>query len=126
MLNVETVGLFHLAPGATDLRKSIDGLSVLVSAVFRLVPAQVKIVQHVRYVYGCRNCEKTGIEVPIKTEEAPKPVIEKGLASPSAVAYVMTLKCIGIGGDKLTLTKIGSPPKRVGKFLISTQSPINN
>jgi hypothetical protein len=48
MLNMETAGPFHLAPGATYLRKSIDGLSVLVSALFKLVPAQVKIVQYVR------------------------------------------------------------------------------
>jgi transposase len=60
----------------------------------KLVPAQVKIVQHARFVYGCRNCEKTGIEVPIKTAKAPKPVIEKGLASPSALAYVMTMKFV--------------------------------
>jgi transposase len=60
----------------------------------KLVPAQVKIVQHARIVYGCRNCEKTGVEVPIKTAAAPKPVIEKGLASPSAVAYVMTMKFV--------------------------------
>jgi transposase len=60
----------------------------------KLIPAQVKIVQHVRFVYGCRNCEKNSIEVPIKTAEAPRPVIEKGLASPSAVAYVMTLKFV--------------------------------
>jgi transposase len=60
----------------------------------KLVPAQAKIVQHARFVYGCRNCEKNSIEVPIKTAEAPKPVIEKGLASPSAVAYVMTLKFV--------------------------------
>jgi len=38
MLNIETAGQFHLAPGATDLRKSIDGLSVLVGAVFKLDP----------------------------------------------------------------------------------------
>ena len=38
MLNIDTAGHFHLAPGATDLRKSIDGLSVLVSAVFKLDP----------------------------------------------------------------------------------------
>jgi transposase len=38
MLNIETGGQFHLAPGATDLRKSIDGLSVLVSGVFHLNP----------------------------------------------------------------------------------------
>lgn len=60
----------------------------------KLIPAQVKIVQHARIVYGCRNCEKNGIEVPIKTATAPRPVIEKGLASPSAVAYVMTMKFV--------------------------------
>ncbi len=60
----------------------------------KLVPAQVKIVQHARFVYGCRNCEKNGIQVPIKTAKAPRPVIEKGLASPSAVAYVMTMKFV--------------------------------
>ena len=36
MLNAESVERIHLAPGATDLRKSIDGLSALVSAVFEL------------------------------------------------------------------------------------------
>lgn len=60
----------------------------------KLIPAQVRMIQHARYVYGCRNCEKNGIEVPIKTAEAPRPVIEKGLASPSAVAYVMTMKFV--------------------------------
>jgi len=60
----------------------------------KLIPAQVKIIQHARFVYGCRNCEKNGIEVPIKTAKAPRPVIEKGLASPSAVAYVMTMKFV--------------------------------
>jgi len=38
MLNLESVGQVHLAPGATDLRKSINGLSALVSAVFELDP----------------------------------------------------------------------------------------
>lgn len=60
----------------------------------KLIPAQVRMIQHARYVYGCRNCEKNGIEVPIKTAKAPKPVIEKGLASPSAIAYVMTMKFV--------------------------------
>ncbi len=60
----------------------------------KLIPAQVKMIQHARYVYGCRNCEENGIEVPIKTATAPRPVIEKGLASPSALAYVMTMKFV--------------------------------
>jgi hypothetical protein len=34
MLNAESIEQVCLAPGATDLRKSIDGLSALVSAVF--------------------------------------------------------------------------------------------
>ena len=38
MLNLESVGQIYLAPGVTDLRKSIDGLSAIVSAVFELDP----------------------------------------------------------------------------------------
>jgi transposase len=38
MLNLESVGQVLLAPGATDLRKSIDGLAALVSVVFELDP----------------------------------------------------------------------------------------
>ena len=38
MLILETVGQIYLAPGVTDLRKSIDGLSAVVSAVFELDP----------------------------------------------------------------------------------------
>jgi transposase len=38
MLNPESVEGIYLAPGVTDLRKSIDGLSALVSAVFELDP----------------------------------------------------------------------------------------
>ena len=38
MLNGESIGQVLLAPGVTDLRKSIDGLAALVSAVFALDP----------------------------------------------------------------------------------------
>ena len=38
MLNSEAAGQIYLAPGVTDLRKSIDGLSAIVSAVFELDP----------------------------------------------------------------------------------------
>ena len=60
----------------------------------KLIPATVKMIQHAQIVYGCRNCEKNGIEVPIKTAKAPNPVIKNGLASPSAVAYVMNMKFV--------------------------------
>lgn len=38
MLKTETVNHVYLAPGHTDMRKSIDGLAVLVSAEFNLDP----------------------------------------------------------------------------------------
>jgi len=38
MLNPESVEQVLLAPGATDLRKSIDGLSAIVAAVFEQDP----------------------------------------------------------------------------------------
>jgi transposase len=38
MLSLESVEHVYLAPGATDLRKSIDGLSALVSSVSELDP----------------------------------------------------------------------------------------
>lgn len=38
MLKLDSVGKVHLAPGATDLRKSIDGLSAMVSVQFELDP----------------------------------------------------------------------------------------
>jgi transposase len=38
MLKMETVGQVHLAPGATDLRKSVDGLAAMVRVQFDLDP----------------------------------------------------------------------------------------
>lgn len=59
-----------------------------------IVPAQVKVKRHVRYVYGCRHCDKNEINVPIVTAPAPKALIPKSLASASALAYVMSQKYV--------------------------------
>jgi transposase len=59
-----------------------------------IIPAQVRVIRHVRYVYGCRHCDKSEIEVPIVTAEAPKALIPKSLASASAIAYVMSEKFV--------------------------------
>jgi transposase len=60
----------------------------------KLIPAQVKIVQHANILYARRHCEKNRTQAHIKTAKAPRPVIEKGLASPSAPAHVMTMKFV--------------------------------
>lgn len=58
----------------------------------KIIPAQVVIVQHVRYTYSCRNCEKTGMEAPVIKAPVKNAVIKGGFASPDAVAYIMTQK----------------------------------
>jgi transposase len=59
-----------------------------------IIPAQVKIREHVRLTYACRNCETTGISVPIIKAPMPKPVVKGGFASPEAVAHIMTQKFV--------------------------------
>ena len=59
-----------------------------------VIPAQAKVREHVRFKYSCRCCEKNNERTPIKEAEAPHPVIAKGYASPSLVAYVMTMKYV--------------------------------
>ena len=41
-----------------------------------IVPAQVKVVEHICNVYGCRDCEKNNIHTPIVKAETPEPVIK--------------------------------------------------
>jgi transposase len=65
-----------------------------VRSELNIIPAQVKVIEHVRFKYGCRHCEKHSETTPIKTAPAPNPVIRKGYASPSSVAYVMTAKFV--------------------------------
>jgi transposase len=60
----------------------------------KIIPAQAKVVEHKRYVYSCRNCEKHDVSVPIVKAQVPKPLIKGSLASPSAVAHIMTQKYV--------------------------------
>ena len=60
----------------------------------QIVRPQVKVISHVRYIYSCRHCERHEIETPIVKADAPGSFIEKSLASPSAVAYIMGMKFV--------------------------------
>ncbi|TFE19392.1 IS66 family transposase [Cohnella luojiensis] len=59
-----------------------------------IVPAEVKVVRHVRQVYACRHCEREEIRTPIVTAPMPKPVQPGSLASPSILAHVMSQKYV--------------------------------
>lgn len=58
----------------------------------KFIPAEVKVVEHVRYTYTCRNCEKENISTPIITAKMPNPVLPCSFVSPSLMAYTMDRK----------------------------------
>jgi transposase len=60
----------------------------------KVIPVQVMVTEHVRYVYACRNCEKNEITTPILSAPMPNPAIKNSLASPSMLAHIMTRKYV--------------------------------
>jgi transposase len=59
-----------------------------------LIPARAMIVEHVQYVYSCRECEKNACGVPVVKAPVDEPVIKGSFASPEAVAHIMTQKYV--------------------------------
>lgn len=78
----------------TSCGSALHEMSKEVRRELKVIPAEVKVVEHVRYVYSCRPCEREAIETPIVTASMPKPVQPGSLASPSMVAYVMSQKYV--------------------------------
>lgn len=60
----------------------------------KVIPAQVSVVKHVRYVYACRRCEQENTKNSIVTARMPAPVLPGSLASPSAIAHTMSQKYV--------------------------------
>lgn len=60
----------------------------------KIVPAQVSVVKHVRHKYACRHCQVEETTTPILTATMPKPAFVGSVASPSAVAHIMTEKFV--------------------------------
>jgi transposase len=59
-----------------------------------IIPAQVKVIEHIRETYSCRNCEHNGTSVPVIKAPISEPVIKGSAASPSTVAHVMVQKYV--------------------------------
>jgi transposase len=95
-LPVETIE-YHL-PEADQVCPCCQGalheMSKEIRKELKMIPAQVKVVEHVRHVYSCRQCEKEGIETPVITAPMPKPAAPGSLASPSILAYTMSQKYV--------------------------------
>ena len=52
-----------------------------------IIPAQVKVLRHIRIKYACPCCKKH-----IKTASKPKQPIEKSIAAPGLLAYICVMK----------------------------------
>ncbi len=59
-----------------------------------VIPAQVKIREHIYKVYACRDCEKDECSVPIVKSPVDEPVIKGSFASPEIIAHIMTQKFV--------------------------------
>lgn len=93
-LPVETIhyDLSESEKVCSECDHSMHEMSTQIRKELKIIPAQVTVVEHVQHIYSCRHCETHEIKTPIKKAEMPRPVIPKGLASPSAVAFIMTQK----------------------------------
>jgi transposase len=55
-------------------------------------PACFKVLEHVQYKYGCDDCDENGDNPQIELAPKPPQPIEKGLAGPGLLAYVIVSK----------------------------------
>lgn len=97
-----------------DCQGPLHVMSTEVRRELKDIPAQVKVVQHVRHVYSCRRCEREGTETPVLTAPMPKPALPGSLASPSLLALIMTQKYV----DALPLYRQEEQWARVSTFCL--------
>jgi transposase len=62
------------------------------SEKLEFIPAQVKVIEHVRPKYACRACEINGTQNTIKQAPVPASIIPKGYATPSLLSQIITSK----------------------------------
>ena len=58
----------------------------------KVIPAEVKVVEHVRIKYSCRTCDREATTTPIVTAPMPRPVYPGSLASASLMADILHQK----------------------------------
>ncbi|WP_434518868.1 IS66 family transposase [Pseudomonas sp. NFX1] len=93
----------HELTCACGCRKHVVGEET--SEQLDIVPMQIRVLKHVRKVYGCRGCESAPF-----TADKPAQLIEKSMASPSVLAMLLTTKYV----DGLLLHRFESVLSRHG------------
>jgi len=65
-----------------------------VSEELKIIPQKVSVIRHERTKYACRECEKTQTTTKVITAPKPKSLLPKSIASPDAMAAVVTAKYV--------------------------------
>lgn len=86
----------------------------------KVIPASFTLVRHIRAKYACRHCQKEELTTPILTAPMPAAAFPNSLASPSAVASIMSGKFV----EGLPLYRQQQSFSRLG-FQISRQTMAN-
>ena len=63
-----------------------------VSEQVEFIPAQIRVIKHVRPKYSCRTCEREGTSVAIHIADVPQSIIPKSMATPSLLAQIVSNK----------------------------------
>lgn len=62
------------------------------SEKLEFIPAQVKVIEHVRLKYSCRRCEKEGTTTQVNIAPVPASPIPKGFATATLLSQIITSK----------------------------------
>jgi transposase len=63
-----------------------------VSEQVEFIPAEIRVIKHVRPKYSCRSCEREGTQVSIQIADVPDSIIPKSMATPSLLAQIVSNK----------------------------------
>lgn len=99
--NLEVEEIIHALP---DEEKNCDicgsEMSFMrydISHKIKIIPAKAILEVHKTEVYVCKECDKNGTGGSFKTAKPEPSLIEKSLATPSLVAYILNQKfCLGL------------------------------
>ena len=69
-----------------------DEIGVEMSEQLELIPAQLKVIQHDRVKYACRDCQQHDVSAHVEIANKPPQPIEKGLPGPGLCAYTVLSK----------------------------------
>ena len=57
-----------------------------------IIPAQIKVIRHIRPKYACKRCEGLDSDQAVKIAPVPPQIIPKSIATPDLLAYILVSK----------------------------------